>query len=192
MRSGTYTWSNALLASIQNPRTDVTAKTTFTYGSDGALTAITNALSQPTTITAHTGGGLPLTIVDANNVTTTLAYDGRQRLTSSSVSTEAGARTTTYSYSTDTHIQTVTLPDGSERINAYDTAHRLTAVADNINDQLEWTLDANGDATLRAIADPLNNTTFARTATFDALGRKLQDTSTVTGQSTGQASGFSD
>src|SRR5205807_3203808 len=74
-RTWTYTWSNFLLASVQNPRTDVTAKTTYTYGSDGALTTITNALSQATRITAHTGGGRPLTVIDPNNVTTTHTYD---------------------------------------------------------------------------------------------------------------------
>ena len=44
-RTWTYTWSNYLLASVQNPRTDVTAITNYGYGSDGALTSITDALT---------------------------------------------------------------------------------------------------------------------------------------------------
>ena len=95
-RTWTYTWSNYLLASVQNPRTDVTAITNYGYGSDGALTSITDALTHATNITQHTGGGRPLTIVDPNSVTTTLTYDARQRLTSSAVTTSAGVLTTTY------------------------------------------------------------------------------------------------
>ena len=54
--------------------------TTFTFDSTGALTNIQNALSQNTQITSHTGGGLPLTIVDPNGVTTTLTYSPRNWL----------------------------------------------------------------------------------------------------------------
>ena len=39
----------------------VAAKTSFTYDSTGALTQIADALGHTTKITAHTGGGLPLT-----------------------------------------------------------------------------------------------------------------------------------
>src|SRR5262249_38696617 len=58
-RVWTYTWSNFLLASVQNPRTDVAALTQFTYDTSGALTAITNALGHKTQITRHLPGGLP-------------------------------------------------------------------------------------------------------------------------------------
>ena len=183
-RTWTYSWSNFLLASVQGPRSDITAKTTYGYDSDGALTSITNALNQTTRITQHTGGGLPLSVVDPNDVTTTFTYDGRQRLTSSSVSTSAGPRTTAYTYSTGNNIQTVTLPDGSALTNSYDASHRLTGLADNIGNQMRWTLDANGDAVQRALLDAGSNTRFARTATFDTLGRMLQDTSAATQKST--------
>jgi YD repeat-containing protein len=84
-RTWTNTWANFLLASTKGPRTDVAELTTFTYDASGALTAITNALGQTTSITAHTGGGSPLTIVDPNGVTTNLSYDARQRLLTSAV-----------------------------------------------------------------------------------------------------------
>lgn len=93
-RTWTYTWNNSLLASIQSPRTDVIEKTSFTYDSTGALTAILNPLSQRATISSHSGGGLPLTIVDPNGVTTALVYDPRQHLLSS---TTAG-RVTSYGH----------------------------------------------------------------------------------------------
>jgi len=71
-RKWTYTYSNFLLASVQNPRTDLTIVTHYGYGPDGALTSITDPLTHITNITSHTGGGRPLTIVDPNSVTTTL------------------------------------------------------------------------------------------------------------------------
>ena len=54
----------------------------YGYDGSGALTSTTNALQQTTQITQHTGGGYPQIIVDPNNVTTTLDYDARLRLTS--------------------------------------------------------------------------------------------------------------
>ena len=112
-RTWTYTYNNFLLASVQNPRTDVTAITNYGYGSDGALTSITDALTHATNITSHTGGGRPLTIVDPNSVTTTLTYDARQRLTSSAVTTSAGTLTTTYTIDPASELTKVTLPDSS-------------------------------------------------------------------------------
>lgn len=66
-----WTWnSTGEMLTLQLPRTDVTAKTTFGYSSDGALTSVTDALSNQTQITSHTGGGRPLTVQDPNGVVT--------------------------------------------------------------------------------------------------------------------------
>ncbi len=70
-----YTWANGLLTSVQNPRTDVAALTSFGYDGSGALVKTTNALGQTVQITRRTPGGLPLTIKDANGVTTQFTYD---------------------------------------------------------------------------------------------------------------------
>lgn len=61
-RTWSYTWSNFLLASVKSPG-DYT--TSYVYDSSGAL-------DQSINVTAHTGGGLPLTVVDPNDVTTRL------------------------------------------------------------------------------------------------------------------------
>ena len=46
------------------PRTDVTAKTTYTY-TGGVLTGVTNALGQhPFTAATYKAGGWPLTVYD--------------------------------------------------------------------------------------------------------------------------------
>ena len=172
-RVWTYTYSNFLLTSVQNPRTDVTATTSYGYGSDGALTSITDPMTHATSITSHTGGGRPLTIVDPNSVTTTLTYDQRQRLTSSSVATSAGARTTTYTIDPTGLIAKVTLPDSSFLSYTYDTAHRLTQVTNALGDYFKFTLDALGDRTASPIYKSTNTVYRGHSATFDNLGRKL-------------------
>jgi RHS repeat-associated protein len=181
-RTWTYTWNNFLLASVQNPRTDVTIITQYGYDSTGALTSITDALNHVTNITQHTGGGYPQIMVDPNSVTTTLAYDARQRLTSSAVTTSAGVLTTSWTYFTNANI-TTTLPDGSFITSLHDTAHRIIAYADYYNDQKDWTLDALGDPGQPTVFNPLGTAVFERSTSFDALGRKLTDTSVVTGKS---------
>jgi len=166
-----YTWQNFLLATVQSPRTDVVEKTTYTYDSTGALTGIANPLNQQTTITSHTGGGLPLTIVDPNGVTTTLTYDPRQRLLSS---TTAG-HVTSYGYDAAENLTSVTQPDGSKLSYTYDTAHRLTAVTDLFGQKISYTLDALSDHTATSVRNASNTLTNQHSNTFDALGRMLED-----------------
>ena len=58
-RTWTYTYNGTgQLLTAQLPRTDVTAKTTYTY-TGGTLTSFTDALSHVTTVTQAQGGGLP-------------------------------------------------------------------------------------------------------------------------------------
>lgn len=174
-----YTWQNGLIASVQTPRTDVKALTSFTYDSSGALTQMTNALSQKTEITQHTGGGLPLTIVDPNNVTTMLAYDGRLHLHTATVKTAIANLTTTYNYDPAGNLTSVQLPDGSRLTNSYDGAHRLTRVSDLFNQSIAYTLDALGDQKLINISDSTNTVKRKHSGVFDALGRILRDIGSV-------------
>jgi len=174
-RTWHYTYSNFLLASVRTPRTDVTNKTSFTYDSSGALTEISNALSQNTNITAHTGGGLPLTVVDPNGITTALTYNNRNHLLTSTVMTSGGNFETMYGYDPAQNLTSVTLPDGSELTNGYDTAHRLTSVTDLFGNYIEYTLDALGDRTLIDTYDSTDTLQRTHSGMFDALGRITQD-----------------
>jgi YD repeat-containing protein len=182
-RTWTNTWGNFLLASTKEPRTDLAELTTFTYDASGALTAITNALGQTTNITAHTGGGFPLTIVDPNGVTTNLTYDARQRLLTSTVSTSQGPRTTTFTYDAAGNLAKTTLPDGSALTNTYDTAHRLTTITDLFHQNVNYTLDALGDRTQTNLTAVGNRIQRAHSDSFDPLGRVLHDIGGV-GQTT--------
>lgn len=179
-REWTFTWNNFLLASSQTPNGNTTS---FAYDGSGALVKITNPLGQSINITSHTGGGLPTTIVDANGVTTTLAYDPRQHLTSSVLHTTVGLLTTSYSYNAAENLISVALPDGSAITNSYDTAHRLTSMTDLFGNAVLYTLDSLGDRTQTGIVNSSNVTQYQHSANFDALGRFLKEIGGV-GQTT--------
>jgi YD repeat-containing protein len=174
-RAWTYSWSNFLLASAQNPRTDVQELTKFTYDGSGALIAVTNALGQSTKITQHLPGGLPQTVVDPNGVITNLTYDPRLRLLTRTVNTAAGPLTTKYSYDPAGNVLSVTLPDGSALSNSYDAAHRLTGTVDLFKNSIAYTLDALGDHTQTKMSNSDAVVQRKHSGTFDALGRLLHD-----------------
>jgi YD repeat-containing protein len=179
-RTWTNTWNNFLLTSTKNPNGNTT---TLAYDASGALTKITNALNQSTNITAHTGGGLPLTIVDPNSVTTTLTYNARQWPLTSTISTNAGPLTTTWTYDAAGNLINTILPDNSNLAETYDTAHRIITVTDALSNAINFTLDALGDRTLAKIANASAVVQAQRSSTFDPLGRTLQDIGGV-GQTT--------
>jgi YD repeat-containing protein len=174
-RTWTFTWSNGLLISTQGPRTDAAEVTKLTYDSTGALTASFNALGQKTSITQHTPGGFPQTVIDPNGVQTQLAYDARLRLLSRTVTTAAGKLTTSYAYDANGDLLTTTLPDGSALTNSYDAAHRLTGITDLLGQNIAYTLDALGNTTLLNVLNSGKKVQRTRSGSFDALGERLAD-----------------
>jgi RHS repeat-associated protein len=168
-RSWSYTYTaTGQVASMTDPRGNVM---TYAYDASGTLATMTNALGQITQVTSHDASGRPLTVVDANNVTKTLSYDQRGRLTSATI---AGA-TTTIAYDAAGNVIQVTRPDGFFLAFAYDAAHRLIQVSDALGDQIDYTLDALGDRTQTQIYGPSGATlTKTQSAVFDELGRLLR------------------
>jgi RHS repeat-associated protein len=171
-RTWTYTWSNFLPASVKTPNGNLT---TFTYDSTGALTAITNPLSQTTHVTIHTAGGYPQTLVDPNGVATTLTYDGQMRLTSNAINTTQGLLITQYNYWFENKISSTVLPDGSTWSNSFDSALRLTKNADIYQNNIQYDLDLLGDRTQANTYDDGGTLHRQHSGTFDALGRALTD-----------------
>ena len=136
---------------------------------------MTNALGQTTRITAHSGGGLPQTVIDPNGVTSTIAYDARQRLVSRTVQTGAGKLITSYAYDPAGNLIQTTLPDGSFLSSTFDSAHRPTRITDAVGAHVDYLLDALGNRTSATLSDATGTVTLMHTATFDALGRVLND-----------------
>ena len=167
-RTVTNTYNpQGLLATRDGPRTDVTDVTTFTYDVQGNRTEISNALGQVSRITAHDPHGRPLTLEDPNGLVTTLAYDARGRLTGRTM----GGQPTTFAYDGVGNVTRTTLPDGSFLISEYDDAQRLIAIADNLGNRTEFTLDAAGNRVEETVRDPAGAITRTRSRVYDTLNR---------------------
>ena len=147
--------------------TDTTADHT-----KGDLKSSVNSAGHLTQFPRYNAYGKPLEVVDANLVSTTYAYDARQRLTS--VST-AGS-TTSYEYWPTGLLKKTTQPDGAIVTYEYDDAHRLTAVADGLGNRIEYTLDQSGSRTAEQAKDPQGALKRSMSRVFDALGRAQQTT----------------
>ncbi len=86
-RITTYTHDQfGQLLSVDGPRTDVNDSLQITYyncqnGNEcGKKHTVSNSKGHTTTYATYDGYGNPLTVTDANGITTTLTYDSRQRL----------------------------------------------------------------------------------------------------------------
>nr|WP_297388755.1 hypothetical protein [uncultured Roseateles sp.] len=147
--------------------TDTTAEHT-----KGDLKSSMNSAGHLTQFPRYNAYGKPLEVIDANMVSTTYAYDARQRLTS--VST--GGSTTSYEYWPTGLLKKTTQPDGAVVTYEYDDAHRLTAVADGQGNRIEYTLDQSGNRTAEVAKDPQSTLKRSMSRVFDALGRAQQTT----------------
>jgi RHS repeat-associated protein len=179
-RSWTYTYNaNGQVVTVDGPRTDLADVTTTTYypnddpdlGKRGNVATIANALGHVTQISAYNAHGQPLAIVDPNGLTTTLAYDARQRLTSRNL----GGEVTSYEYDGVGQLTKVTLSDGSFLSYTYDPAHRLTGIADSLGNRIAYTLDLMGNRTKEEVFDPSNALAQTRSRVYSSLNRLTQE-----------------
>lgn len=180
----TWTWTyNAVgqVLTADGPRSDVPDTVTYAYyatddadqAKRGNQASTTNALGHVTLISAYDPNGRPLTIVDANGVTTTLSYTPRGWLKTRTVSGAGGVlpETTSYDYDDAGQMVKVTQPDGSYLAYTYDGAHRLIRITDNLGNTINYTLDAIGNRANEEIKDPGNTLTRKITREYDALNR---------------------
>ncbi len=72
------------------------------------------------------------------------------------------------------NIIKTTLPTGAWLIYEYDAAQRLTAVADNIGNRIEYTLDALGNRIQEDIKDPSGTLTRTMNRTYNSLNRLIE------------------
>ncbi len=179
-RTWTYTYNaNGSVLTVDGPRTDIADVTTYAYYANddadaakrGNVATISNAAGQVTSITAYNPHGQPLTIVDANGMTTTLTYDARLRLKSR----DAGGEVTGYDYDNAGQLAKVTLPDGSYLAYTYDGAHRLTGISDSLGNNIVYTLDAMGNRTHEEVRDPANTLAQTRSRVYNDLNRLFRE-----------------
>ncbi|TZF88948.1 DUF6531 domain-containing protein, partial [Cognatilysobacter lacus] len=181
-----------LVTKVDGPRTDVSDITTYTYrmadavGCDtapttcayrrGDLWKVTNAKGQVVETLAYDGAGRPLSMKDANGVVTDLEYNARGWLTASKVrgadtSVETDDVITRMDYLPTGLVQKVTQPDGASTTFEYDAAHRLTAIANNVGDRIDYVLDNAGKRTKEDTKDAQGNLRRALSRVYNQLGQ---------------------
>ncbi|MGJ7903156.1 RHS repeat-associated core domain-containing protein [Lysobacter sp. 1R34A] len=155
-----------LVKSVDGPRTDVNDVTTFQYyGSDdstcatqpalctyrkGDLRKVVDALGRSTETFGYDPQGRPLSVVDANGIVTDYEYHPRGWLTATKVrgadnSVETDDRITRVEYWPTGLVKRITPPGGAYITYTYDTAQRLTSVADKAGNKIQYTLDLAGN-----------------------------------------------
>jgi len=174
-RTWTYTYNAyGQVLSVDGARTDVNDITTYAYDIKGNLTRVTNALGHVTNITAYDARNNPLTLVDANGLTTQLTYDIRGRVVSRTLTANGTTLTTTISYDNVGNLKSIQLSDGQILYYNYDAAHRLVGLSDQEGNRIDYTLNALGKRLKEDTFDPVNTLVRTRSQVFNILNQLIQ------------------
>ncbi|MGY4516268.1 DUF6531 domain-containing protein [Lysobacter sp. HA18] len=184
-----------LLLKVDGARTDLPAPgdvTTYTYRMTdaagcgpspaacayrkGDLWKVTNAKSQVVETLAYDGAGRPLSVKDTNGVVTDMEYNARGWLTASKVrgansAVETDDVITRMDYFPTGLVQKITQPDATYTTFEYDAAHRLTAIANNVGDRIEYTLDNAGNRTAESTKDGQGTLRRTLSRVYNQLGQ---------------------
>ncbi|UXH78160.1 RHS repeat domain-containing protein [Roseateles amylovorans] len=133
----------------------------------GDLKSTSNAVGHVTSFPRYNAYGQPLEVVDPNGISSTYAYDARQRVSSVML----GEITTSYAYWPTGLLKQTTQADGSSVSYEYDDAHRLVGISDQLGNRIDYTLDSSGNRTREAVKDPSGALRRTLSRAYDALGR---------------------
>jgi len=174
-RSWTYTYGTAgLLLTVDGPLSGSGDTVTFSYDTLGYVKTITDEVGHVMTVDSVNGRGQPTLMTDANGIKTAMSYDARGRLLTVSADSAGAGAATTMEYDAIGQITRVTQANGSWRGFIYDDARRLIKVTANSGETIDYVRDAIGGATSITRKKADGTMTFARTQTFDELGRLLR------------------
>jgi RHS repeat-associated protein len=114
---------------VYYPATDTANPPKWTKGD---VQTVTNAAGHVTTFNEYDRNGRLLRMTAPNGLVTTMAYHPRGWLTSRSVNNGTTIETTSYTYDKVGQLTQVTMPDGTSLYYAYDDAHRLVGMSDQV------------------------------------------------------------
>ncbi len=181
-----------LVASVDGPRPGAVDVTTYLYRTaddagcasqggacawrKGDLWKVVNPLTQTMETLRSDRNARPLSVRDANGVTTDLEYDAAGRLIARKTrgtdnAGEADDRILRMSYWPTGEIKRITQPDGTWTEYSYDTAHRLTGVTDHIGNTIAYAIDAAGERTGEETRDHAGSLRRSLTRLYNALGQ---------------------
>ena len=178
----TYTlYGNGMVASVKITPPDTTNTQTYTYDTLGNISSMTDGLNRVTTYNSYDGLGRPTRMTDMNGVITDYVYTTREWLASKTVRANANGTpsavdaVTKYTFFNLPYdvITSVTDPDGITTNLSYDSAQRLTRITDAMGNYVQYTLDADGNQTERAIYNSSNQATSFAYQQFNVLGQLI-------------------
>jgi YD repeat-containing protein len=166
---------------IDAPLSGTGDTSTVSYDAQGRLTSSSNALSHTTTYSDFNATGLAETVTDPNGMVTTLAYDGRNRLTDSWAAFGTALQThTQIDYYANGLVERITTAEGSLTdetwVNyTYNNSRHLTLIANKAGDTVTLIPNAlDGQWTVREVKNSSGLLTQKQTKVFDELGRLIQ------------------
>jgi len=184
-----------LVTQVDGPRTDVSDITTYIYraaddptcASGGAcsyrkgdLWKVTDALGHVSQYVSYDKAGRLTRIQDTNATYTDMTFHVRGWLLTRTIRANANGSassadaTTTFAYDNVGNVVKSTQPDGAYLVYAYDDAHRLTDISDNLANTIHYSLDAAGNHTQENTGDPNGVLMRTLSRSYDQLSRLHQ------------------
>ena len=180
--------------------TDASGTTSYSYDSMDRLTA--RATPEGTLSYAYDAAGNPASIASnhVHGVSTTYAYDSRNRLsTVEDANLPSGANTTSYSYDAASNVGQVLYPNGVQSTMTYDVLNRIAGLATqaasysyqrgavgNLTNAVEssgrtvqWSYDGINRLTGENIAGAAGNANGSASYSLDPVGNRLSDSSSI-------------
>jgi RHS repeat-associated protein len=174
-RTWAYTYtSDGQIHTVDGPLAGSGDTVTYGYNTSGYLQTVTDEVGHVTTVTSWDNRGLPLTVVDANSVSTTFTYDVQGRPLTATVNPGASQSQYAFEYTAMGDVSKITLPGGGFLSYTYDTARRLTLVTNDRGQTQTLTKNAIDKPTAVTVATSGSTTTAQQSFAYDELGRTLQ------------------
>lgn len=172
----TYVYdSSGRVVTIDGPRTDVTDTTTVEYyvctagGECGQIKKLTNALGHQTTFDTYDAVGRLTQMTDPNGLVTTISYDGRGNISSTTQTPPSGpARVYAYTYNAANQVLVTTIPTSATLTNEYNAAQQLIKTTDPFGNYVEYSYDSRGNRTGESVYDSSAVLTRFITNSYDA------------------------
>jgi RHS repeat-associated protein len=173
-RTWTYSYNtDGQLASVDGPLAGAGDAVSYGYTTAGFLASITDEVGHATTVTSWDNRGNPLTLVDANGVSTGFTYDIQGRPLTATIDPGASQSQYGFEYTAMGDVSKITLPGGGYLTYTYNDARQLTQVANDRGQSVTLTPNLM-DGPTTSVIKAGSTTTAQQSFAYDELGRLIQ------------------